>query len=187
MSATVTAPAGLGTGGVTQARVIKSEWIKLRSLRSTWWSLLATFLIIVVLGVLISALRAHHFNQNFGPPGAQAVIIHNGHRVVVGPRFGDGPFDPVQVSLRGVYLAQLAIGVLGVLIITAEYSTGMIRSSLAATPRRVPVLIAKATVFGPLAFAVTTVACLLAFIFGQQALASTHIQASLSTHNAVRA
>jgi ABC-2 type transport system permease protein len=77
--------------------------------------------------------------------------------------------------------------VLGVLVITAEYSTGMIRSSLAATPRRVPVLIAKALVFGLLAFVVVEIACCLAFVLGQQALSSTHIQASLSTHNAVRA
>jgi ABC-2 type transport system permease protein len=113
MSTTAPTRPELGTGGVTQARVIKSEWIKLRSLRSTWWSLFATFVFIVGLGVLVSAIRAHNFNQGFtGTGGPHAVIIRNGRRIVVKPTFGP-PFDPIQVSLRGVYLAQLAIGVLG--------------------------------------------------------------------------
>ena len=76
---------------------------------------------------------------------------------------------------------------LGVLVITGEYSTGMIRSSIAAVPHRQPVLIAKALVFAVMAFVVTFVAAFFAFIFGQQALASTHAQASLSTPHAVRA
>jgi ABC-2 type transport system permease protein len=162
-------PVDLGDGQITLLGVIRSEWIKLRSLRSTWYSLLATVVIITGLGTLFSALRAHRFSQDLGPNG----------RV-----FG---FDATQVSLRGVFLAQLAIGVLGVLVITGEYSTGMIRSSIAAVPHRQPVLIAKALVFAVMAFVVTFVAAFFAFIFGQQALASTHAQASLSTQHAVRA
>jgi len=154
----------LGSGGVTQLSVINAEWIKLRSLRSTWYSLLATVVIIVGLGTLFSSLRAHRFGQE--------------------DRFG---FDPTLVSLRGVFLAQLAIGVLGVLVITGEYSTGMIRSSLAAVPHRTAVLIAKALVFAVIAFIVTQTAAFAAFLLGQQALASTHRQASLSTPGAERA
>jgi ABC-2 type transport system permease protein len=168
-AATDTRPVDLGEGRITQVGVIRSEWIKLRSLRSTWYSLLATVVIITGLGTLFSALRAHRFDQAIGPDG----------RV-----FG---FDATQVSLRGVFLAQLAIGVLGVLVITGEYSTGMIRSSIAAVPHRQPVLIAKAVVFAVIAFVVTFVAAFFAFVFGQQALASTHAQASLSTPHAVRA
>ena len=149
---------------MTQLSVINAEWIKLRSLRSTWYSLLATVVIIVGLGTLFSSLRAHRFGQQ--------------------ERFG---FDPTLVSLRGVFLAQLAIGVLGVLVITGEYSTGMIRSSLAAVPHRTPVLIAKALVFAVMAFIVCEAAALAAFLLGQQALASTHRQASLSTPGAGRA
>jgi ABC-type transport system involved in multi-copper enzyme maturation permease subunit len=166
---TETRPVDLAEGRITQLGVIRSEWIKLRSLRSTWYSLLATVVIVTGLGTLFSALRAHRFNQATGPDG----------RV-----FG---FDATQVSLRGVFLAQLAIGVLGVLVITGEYSTGMIRSSIAAVPHRQPVLIAKALVFGIMAFVVTGVSAFFAFVFGQQALASTHAQASLSTPHAVRA
>jgi ABC-2 type transport system permease protein len=159
----------LGHGRVTQLNVIRSEWIKLRSLRSTWYSLLATVVIIAGLGTLFSAVRAHRFNQGFGP----------GARI--------DAFDPSQVSLRGVFLAQLAIGILGVLVITGEYSTGMIRSSIAAVPHREPVLIAKALVFAVIAFVVTAASSLVAFLLGQQALASTHLQASLSTPDAKRA
>lgn len=163
----------LGTGRVTQVSVLHSEWIKLRSLRSTIWSLLATLVITAGLGTLFSALRAHRFQE----------------RVAVSPsgiRFAP-EFDPTVVSLRGVFLAQLAIGVLGVLVITGEYGTGMIRSSLAAFPHRLPVLFAKAAVFAVVAFVVSTLAAFAAFLFGQQALTSTHLQASLSTPHAVRA
>ena len=125
---------------VTQWRVIVSEWIKLRSLRSTLFSLLAAVVCTVGLGILISALRANDFKQNGFTPGPG--------------------FDPTLVSLRGIYLAQLAIGVLGVLVITGEYSTGMIRATLAAVPRRLPVLWAKALVFAAVVFVVMGIASL---------------------------
>src|SRR6185312_12421046 len=92
-----------------------------------------------------------------------------------------------QVSLRGIFLAQLAIGVLGVLVITGEYNTGMIRSSMAAVPHRRPVLLAKAIVFAAVAFVVSLFATFTGFLLGQQAQASTHAQASLSTPGAGRA
>jgi ABC-2 type transport system permease protein len=170
MTAVASAPArpDLGPGRVTQVGVIRSEWIKLRSLRSTWYSLLAAVVIIVGLGTLFSALRAHRFNQDVGPGG----------RIVI---------DAVQISLRGVFLAQLAIGVLGVLVISGEYGTGMIRSSVAAVPHRQPILVAKAVVFGSVVFIVSLASTFAAFIFGQLALTSTHHQASLSTPGAWRA
>jgi ABC-type transport system involved in multi-copper enzyme maturation permease subunit len=158
----------LGPGRVTQLGVIRSEWIKLRSLRSTWFSLLAEVLIIVGLGTLFSGLHAHRMQGDIGPNGK---IF----------------FDATQVSLRGVFLAQLAIGVLGVLVIAGEYSTGMIRSSLAAVPHRYPVLLAKALVFAVVVFIVSVVAALFGFLLGQQAQASTHAQATLSTPGAERA
>ncbi|HEY0870602.1 MAG TPA: ABC transporter permease [Acidothermaceae bacterium] len=158
----------LGPGRVTQASVIRSEWIKVRSLRSTWYSLLAALLVIDGLGTLFSALHAHRVES--GNPAGSGIQI-----------------DVTQVSLRGVFLAQLAIGVLGVLVVTGEYSTGMIRSSMAAVPRRQPVLIAKAAVFAALVFVVSLVGTLAAFLLGQRAQASTHEQATLSTPGAVRA
>jgi ABC-2 type transport system permease protein len=115
---------------------------------------------------LFSALRAHDINQH----RAQFIDI-----------------DATQISLRGVFLAQLAIGVLGVLVISGEYSTGMIRSSLAAVPSRTPVLVAKAAVFAGVVFVFSLVASFGAFLIGQGVQSSTHLQATLSTPGAVRA
>jgi ABC-2 type transport system permease protein len=170
MTAVVSARVDLGSGQVTQLNVIRAEWIKLRSLRSTWFSLLAAVVLIVGLGTLFSALRAHRFNEVGGSDGR--MLDH---------------FDPTLISLRGVFLAQLAVGVLGVLVITGEYSTGMIRSSIAAVPHRSPVLVAKALVFGLVALVVMEVSAFVAFLLGQRALTSTHLQASLSTPGAERA
>jgi hypothetical protein len=152
---------------VTQRRVIVSEWIKLRSLRSTLFGLLTAAVLTVGLGVLISALRANDFNHRGITPGKD--------------------FDPTLVSLRGIYLAQLPIGVLGVLVITGEYATGMIRATLAAVPRRLPVLWAKALVFALAVFVVGAVASLLAFEGGQAMLSSAGIHAGLGSAGAARA
>jgi hypothetical protein len=152
---------------VTQRRVIVSEWIKLRSLRSTLFALLAAVVCTVGLGILISALRANDFkNHGFAP--------------------GPG-FDPTLVSLRGTYLAQLPIGVLGVLMITGEYSTGMIRATLAAVPRRLPVLWAKALVFAVAVFVIMGIASLLAFEGGQAMFSGAGIHVGLSSPGAARA
>ena len=159
----------LGPGRVTWMGVVRSEWIKLRSLRSTWYCLLAVVLIVDGLGTLFSAVRANRMETAIGPNGRILGI------------------DATQISLRGAFLAQLAIGVLGALVITGEYATGMIRSSLAAVPKRQPVLWTKAAVFATTVFVVSLVATLLGFLLGQLALASTHLQATLSTPGALRA
>jgi len=152
-------------GEVTQLRAIKSEWIKLRSLRSTFWSFLTASAFIIGLGLLFSSVEAHNMgNANF----------------VSG-------FDPTQVSLRGAYLAQLAIGVLGVMAVTGEYSTGMIRATMSAVPRRLPVLWAKLAVFAAAVFVAMLVSSLIAFEIGQAALASSHHSATLSSPGALRA
>jgi len=169
MTAAVTSrPFGLPALRVTQLGVVRSEWIKLRSLRSTWFSLLAAVLIVDGLGTLFSALHTHRVEGGV-TPGGQIVI------------------DATEVSLRGVFLAQLAIGVLGVLVISGEYATGMIRSSLAATPRRLPVLVAKAAVFAAVVFVIALAATFGAFFLGQAVQASIHVQATLSTPGALRA
>ena len=148
--------------------MIKTEWVKLRSLRSTYWSLLAAVGFIIGLGLLFTSFQAGHLNSQQGA----------GDRAF---------FDPTQVSLRGSYLAQLAIGVLGVMAVTGEYTTGMIRATLAAVPRRLPVLWAKLVVFAVCVFATMTAALLIAFLIGQAVLSPTHLQASLSSPGAVRA
>jgi ABC-2 type transport system permease protein len=149
--------------GVTQPRVVVSEWIKLRSLRSTFWSMLAAVACVVGLGLLFSSIQAGHWDGH-----------HQG-------------FDPTWVSLQGAFLAQLAIGVLGVMAVTGEYSTGMIRATLSAVPHRLPVLWAKLVVFAASVFVAMGIALLAAFLIGQSVLSSTHAQASLSTPGAARA
>jgi ABC-type transport system involved in multi-copper enzyme maturation permease subunit len=151
---------------VSQARVVRSEWTKLRSLPSTAWSLLTTVVLIVGFGAVYALVRVTR------PPREPASL---------------SAFDPTAISLTGVQLAQLAIGVLGVLLITGEYSTGMIRSSLTAVPGRLPVLWGKAVVY-----ALTTVTLCLpatfgAFLVGQSILSAEHLDTTLGQPGVVRA
>jgi ABC-type transport system involved in multi-copper enzyme maturation permease subunit len=152
---------------VTQARVVLSEWTKLRSLRSTIFSMLAAVVFIVGLSILVPSVTVAHW-----PP-------HN-------PREAAG-FDPTSRSLAGIFLAQLAIGVLGVLLITGEYATGMIRATLAAVPSRLPVLWAKAAVFAAVTLVLTLPSVLGAFLVGQSILGAKHLQAGLGDPGVLRA
>jgi ABC-2 type transport system permease protein len=153
-------------GRVTQARVVLSEWTKLRSVRSTRWSLLAAFLFTVGIAAIACAVVAHHYPH---------MSAHD-----------KADFHPLEVNLAGVQLAQLAIGVLGVLIITAEYSTGMIRASFTAVPKRLPVLWAKVGVFGAVTFALMLPAVLIAFFVGQAILSRHHINVAFSAPHVAR-
>lgn len=151
---------------VTQFRVLRSEWTKLRSLPSTAWSLLVTAVLIVGFGGLYSLLRVAR------PPRQPADIAS---------------FDPTAISLTGVQLAQLAIGVLGVLLITGEYATGTIRSSLAAVPRRLPLLWGKAIGFALTTMALCVPATFAGFLVGQSILSSEHLDTTLSHPGTARA
>ena len=152
-----------GLGGT-----LRSEFTKIRSVRSTWWTLLALVVISVGIGAAISAGVAANWSHTSASDRAT--------------------FDATQVSIAGLfYLGQLVIVVLGALVLTSEYSTGMIRTSLTAMPRRVTVYLAKAVVFAIIALAVTLVAAFIAFFLGQALLASTHENATLSEPNVLRA
>ena len=96
-------------------------------------------------------------------------------------------FHPLRVSLAGINLAQLSIGVLGVLVITGEYTTGMIRSTFSAVPTRLPVLWAKTAVFAAVTFAVTLPAVLIVFFAGQSILSTRHVQIAFSHPGVARA
>ena len=110
-------------GPVTQARVMRAEWTKLRALRSTWWCALTAVVLIVGLG---------------------AIIAGSGTPYHVSP--GNTAANGISVALTGVLFAQLVLGVVGVLAFSGEYGTGMIRATLAAVPSRLPVLWAKVIV-----------------------------------------
>jgi ABC-2 type transport system permease protein len=159
--------ATLTVGRVTQRRVALSEWTKLRSVRSTRWTLLTTLLLIIGIGILACVV----FENRWSHLGA-------GERA---------HFQPLRASLVGVNFAQLAIGVLGVLVITAEYSTGMIRASFSAVPKRLPVLWGKALVFAVVAFVITLPAVFIVFFAGQGILSGQHINITISHPGVVRA
>ena len=164
-SLTPRATTEVGVRRVTQARVVASEWIKFRSLRSTWITLLVSVVGVIGLGLLISYVTNAHWAQ-----------MHPEERAT---------FDPAGRSLGGVYLAQLAIGVLGVLVITGEYATGMIRATLSAVPRRLPVLWAKAGVYAAVTLVLMLISAFVAFS-GGQALLGAH-STTLSAPHVLRA
>jgi len=147
---------------------LRSEFTKIRSVRSTYWTLLVLLAVSIGIGAAICAGTAANWNQTSAADRAT--------------------FDATQVSIAGLfYLGQLVIVVFGAIVLTAEYSTGMIRTSLTAMPRRVTVYAAKALVFAVVALVVTLVAAFVAFFLGQALLASTHANATLSEPNVLRA
>lgn len=152
--------------GVTFPRVVWSEWVKLWSLRSTRWVLLASFIAMAAPGPIIGAVQMGRWAH---------LTLHD--RVT---------FDSIDAGVGGWHLAQLGIGVLGVLIISGEYSTGMIRSSLMAVPRRLPVLAAKVLVYFGVVFALMLVATAISFFVTQAVVSEHHVQHSIGASGALR-
>ena len=146
---------------------LRAELTKLRSVRSTMWSFLVTLALTIGLGALFCAARVSRWD-----------------RLGRGDRFG---FDAAGFSLNGIFLAQLAIGVLGVLVMSSEYATGQIRATFGATPQRLVVLAAKVVVFTAVTFVVSLGACLAAFGIGQAIFVSKHAGVSLRDPTVLRA
>ncbi len=146
---------------------IRAEWTKLRSVRSTIWTLLATVGLAIGFGALIGASQMSSWDN------LDAVERMR--------------FDPTSFSLSGLFLAQLAVGVLGVLTMTSEYATGQIRATFGATPQRLTVLAAKTTTFTAVMFVSGAVASFSAFFVGQAIFASKHLDASISDPGVLRA
>lgn len=154
---------------LTWAGVLRSEWSKLWSLRSTSYGLAAAAITLIGLGLIFSAVQA----------------ASGGHAASGRP--GGVAFDPTATSLGGLFLAQLIIAVLGVLLMSGEYSTGAIRSTLAAVPKRLPVLWAKGAVFAAVTLILTAAASIAAFLGGQALLSGKHLEVSLSDPGVLRA
>ena len=165
-----TAPAAasrrMPPGHVTMANVLRSEWTKLSTLRSSRWSMLISLIAMAGLGPLIAAVQMGRWGQ---------LAPHD--RLT---------YDSVNTGVGGWHLAQLTIGVLGVLVITGEYSTGMIRSSLMAVPRRLPVLWAKLLAFAAVTFVLMLIASLISFLVVQAIVTQHHVQHSLGSPGALR-
>ena len=147
--------------------VLRSEWTKLRSVRSTFWALTVTIVLGIALGAVISAAAARGYARSS-----------------VAARLS---WDPTGVSQSGVAIASLAIAVLGVLVISSEYSSGMIAASLIAVPKRGRVLAAKSLVFAGVTFAVGEVTCFAAFFAGQALIAGHAPHAALGDPGVARA
>jgi len=147
--------------------VLRSEWTKLRSVRSTFWALTVTVVLGIALGAAISAAAAHGY--------ARSSVS------------GKLSWDPTGVSLDGMAIAQLAIAVLGVLCISSEYSSGMIRTSLIAVPKRGRVLAAKSLVLAAVTFVVGEATSFTAFFAGQALISGHATHAALGDPGVARA
>lgn len=147
------------------AGVLRAELSKLRTVRSTYWVLLVAFASNIGFAVLVAAVLAPRLNARD--------LAH---------------VDVVQFALAGLHLSQIAFGVLGALVITGEYSTGMIRTTLAAVPRRRTMLTAKALVFAGTALITSTLSTFAGYLAFQVALpAHTLTGTSLSDPGVARA
>jgi len=153
--------------GLTMAatQVLKSEWTKIRSVSSTVWTLSLAAVVTIALGILISLLSKNEFDK-----------------MSVRDRLS---FDPTYISFAGMSLGQLAMIVFGVLVVGNEYSTGMIRTSLAAVPQRGEFLFSKIAVATGLAFAVGIITSFVTFFLGQ-AMLGPH-KASIADPGVLRA
>jgi ABC-type transport system involved in multi-copper enzyme maturation permease subunit len=151
---------------VTQSRVIRSEWLKMRTLRSSWLTMALAIVSMAGIGIVIAWSTANDWTHM-----RPREKLH---------------FNPLADPLSGLFLAQLAIGVLGVLLIAGEYSTGMIKASLGAVPKRLPVLWAKLGVFTTLTLVTMLPSAVITFFLSQRLLSVQHIQTTWSTPNVAR-
>ena len=149
------------------SRTLKAEWTKLRTLPSTW----RTAALTLAMGVGFSVAVAFSEVSQWHTMTAQQREV----------------FDPTSASMSGVMIAAVVLGALAVRTVTAEYSTGMIRSSFCAVPKRLPVLWGKAIVFGAVAFAISLPSVFIVFFIGQGVLSGRHINIALSHPGVVRA
>ena len=155
------------TGRAGLAGTIRSEFTKLRSVRSTYWTIAA----MVIVSVGFAAIAGFAIANN----------LHNNPVNKAG-------MDATQASLGGFFeLGQLIIAVLGALTITSEYSTGMIRTSLTAMPRRGTVYAAKLLVFSTVTLVVSLITSFVAFFVGQAAMSGSGVSASLFHSVTIRA
>jgi ABC-2 type transport system permease protein len=155
--------------GAGFGHVLLSEWTKIRSVRSTVWSLILLVVLTLGITILITAITSAQWNKIGAASRAQIRL------------------DPTSGILNtGLQFGQLTIIVLGVLLITSEYTTGVIRASLLAVPRRLPMLAAKGIVFSAITLVIGEIVMFASFFIGA-AILHSHVPVSLSAHNVTRA
>jgi ABC-type transport system involved in multi-copper enzyme maturation permease subunit len=164
ITSTIPAPSGphyrLGS-------VMRSEFTKLRSVRSTTWTLLLTIVFTIGIGVIATLTASAHWSHD-----------SLANRLT---------FDPTNLSLVGLVIGQLTIGILGVMVITAEYGTGTIRSSLAAVPNRRMFLAAKVATFALVTLVIGEIVSFAAFFIGQAMLFNPVPHATIGQPGVLRA
>ena len=156
-----------GRAGFTQ--MVRSEWTKIRTVRSTWICMVLLVVTFIGCAILIPALQAHSWAEH--KPSEKLA------------------YDPVSITQLGLIFGQLIIGVFAALTITSEYSTGLIRTTLTAVPRRVTLVAAKATVVALLVFVVAEITAFASFFIGSATLlgfGGQHIKPGFSLEDQVR-
>ena len=151
---------------VTQTRVVRSELLKMRTLRSSWLTMALALVSVPGIGIAISWSTANDWTH-------------------MRPR-QQSHFNPLGDPLSGFNLAQLAVGVLGVLLIAGEYSAGMIRATLGAVPKRLPVLWAKVSMFTIITLVTMVPISVFTFFVSQRLLSAQHIQTTWTTPDVAR-
>lgn len=147
--------------------LMRAEWIKLRSVRTTYITVAAALALGLGVGLMdVQSIAGHWATMSASDRAA---------------------FDPVGDALSGFQLGELALGALGVLAISAEYSTGMIRTTLTASPRRSLVYAAKALVLGGFSVFVSLLLAFVAFLMGQIVLRHQHLNVAITDMHALRA
>jgi ABC-2 type transport system permease protein len=164
ITSTIPAPSGphYRLGGI-----VRSELTKMRSVRSTKWTLLLTVVLTIGLGAILTGIQAGHWAH-----------------VSLADRL---TFDPTNLSLTGLSIGELTIGILGVMVITAEFGTGTIRSSLAAVPNRGLFLLAKVAAFVLVVLTIGEVISFAAFFIGQAMLTHPVPHATIGQPGVLRA
>ncbi len=159
------------SGSVSRRTVVqanmRAEWTKLRTIRSTVWTLSITIAVMIGLGVLFTALEAARWDKR----SIRDIAT----------------FDPLLYSFAGINLAQMSIGVLGILVMTSEYTSGLITETLTATPQRRLLLVAKVATFTGVITIVGLFSCFAAFLAGQAVLGHDHGGVSLTDPGVLRA
>jgi ABC-2 type transport system permease protein len=167
----VASPAAPSTRSNSLPRVFlavsRSEWTKLHTVRSTTWSLIFTAVSTIGLGVLLTAFAVSQWD-------------HRSLAEIEG-------FDPLLYSYAGLNVAQMCIGVLGVLVMTSEYANGVIRLTFGATPQRRLVLGAKVLTFSVAVAVVSLVSCFTVFFICQAILDTKHAGVSITDPGVLQA
>lgn len=188
---TIPAPsAAAGTTGLTFLGVLRSEWIKFRSLRSTQLLLLFTFVAVVGVGIIAAFLRGTIIDQimKFGATGPTEPGAPAGHQLTLEQAIDAANAQGISIygiPIAGLQLGILVLGALAVLLIASEFGTGMIRSTMTAVPKRLPAFFAKAIVLVVVSYVLTLVAAFVTFLISIPILHGYGIDMSLGRDGVV--